>query len=184
MTNTIDIEEEIIRIFKREELLAYFDISYDLTDECLLNGLCKISKPKTNSEGMKYLGLLFVFDVLNCKCLQEINRIMQAYEAGGLKRCLKELDFVIVCPSTELSSNNSKICIRQVDLVFPDSFIPGREFLEEDLLPALCATGHLPNVKLEWWPDDANSAYSQPHTTETESLTFFGRLRCLLSGQV
>jgi len=58
---TIDLEQQFLELFDREQMLAYFDVGIRHGDG-VASGLCKVSHPKETDPHRLYLSLLYVVD--------------------------------------------------------------------------------------------------------------------------
>jgi hypothetical protein len=178
MTKTIDIDDELTLLFKKEETLAFFDICQEIPGLPAFSGLCKISRPRGGTSTLNYLGLLFVFDIANPETRKQISKAVEKYEGPALKHCLKALDYAVSAP---VLNPGPDVYIKQIDLVFRGDFVASREFVQDELFPALCAVGGLPQAELNWWQENSVSAVPPGAAQSAEPASFFKKLKNIIT---
>jgi hypothetical protein len=148
-----DIVQEFVDLYKREEMLAFFDFTLR-HGSSLVSGLCRISRPKSGSSGMSYVSLTFMADAEDPGARTALRQAMMRLESEQLKEPLPTVSEVLIVPIMEAGSAT---CVAQVDLLLEGSIEVDREFLSDGLLPALRSATSLEFGELVWWGQEGSA---------------------------
>jgi len=176
MTKTFSLSDEYAKLFSKEELLAFCDIAPQSGAAQPLTGLCKFAKPRPGASSLNYLSVLFVFDTPDQPAWRRAKAALSNLEGPHLKSCLKDLDSVVAAPNFNLGN---AVYVKQIDCLFRAGFTPSREYVLEELHPALSSTIGLPLGELQWW-DDAPAA--APAAPAAGGASLFAELRHMIVG--
>ena len=178
MTKTFNLTDEYSSLFTKEEMLAFCQIEIDNPAQPPITGLCKISKPRPGSSSLNYLAVLFLFDTPTREVWQRVNQLMQPMEGRALKACLKDLDYTVASPTINAGP---QVFIKQLDCVFKGGFIPGQDYVLNELHPALSSVLGLPLGELVWW-EAAIPAKPEEKPASQEKPSLFEELKHLVIG--
>ena len=131
--NTIDVSEESINLFEKEDLVAFFDFTFNRKDLQPVEGLCKISRPKAGQSSMNYFSLLFIVDTPDKEIMDQIRKITGRLNEENLRVPLGGVSYSVVMPSVSV---REKICIKQVDIIL-EAPCRTEAFITEKLFPAV-----------------------------------------------
>ena len=174
VTKTIDLIHEFSGLSGKEEMMAFFEFRCVSTGAVPVHGLCKIARPVGSESTLNYIGLSFVFDIEDQKGRDSVDASMNLVKDVALKKAMPTFEYSISGP---IINPDGAIYIKELDLVFRNNYHPDREFIENDLVPALCAIAKLENQGVTLWGDDI--APVQPAILKKPG--FIERLRQALS---
>lgn len=109
----IDLDEEFLSLFKKEEMFAFFDFGLDLPGDRTASGLCKISRPKAADSDSYYISLLFMIDAAEDAVCQAIHEHIDRINWRELEASVPEIVTVLSLPHT---SPRSGIYFREIDI--------------------------------------------------------------------
>lgn len=180
MTKSINLDEEFTKLFTKEEIAAFCEVTLSQPDGPALTGLCKVSKPRPGTSSLNYVGILFVFDTPTAESWKHLGAALQSLEGSALNHCLKDLDYVVSSP---ISSPSPEVFIKQIDLVFKKSFAFGDDYIVEELHPALSAVTKLPLGEMLLWEEPrTESAKRGQAQAETGTPSLFSAIRNFILG--
>lgn len=171
----IDIVQEFAELSSKEDFLAFFDFTLARPGRQPVSGLCKISKPKSGGGQPKYLSLTFIVDTPDDDAGNRIDDVLRTMADSELQRTLPQVTEVVLLPSI---SSDHDTYVRQTDVLLAPSIDPGRFFVAERLVPAICSATQFTITEIVWW-DEMDPAGS-PDQAEA-SLT--SRLRKYVTAQ-
>ncbi len=143
----IDIMQDFIAQYAKEEMLAFFDFTLPQAGRAPVAGLCKISQPK-NGARLKYLSLTFMVDTPDEEARVRIERALNRMEEDGLRKSLPAVAEVIPMPSMNTGAENY---IRQTDILLQDVIYPDRSFVADLLIPAIRKVTGVDVTDVVWW---------------------------------
>jgi hypothetical protein len=173
----IDIMQEVIDLYGREEMLAFFDFSIERAGQAPLSGLCRISKPKDEGR-MRYLSLVFVVDTPDLPSQRFVPVLLGKLESGALRAHVAELAEAVIMPASPSRPENH---VQQIDLLLDADVEPDERFLSGKLLPAIRSLTGLRTGELVWWNETSASAAGAAPQKPPGSL--LDGLRRILRGQ-
>jgi hypothetical protein len=172
----IDIMQEFIDLYGREDMLAFFDFSVDRPGKEAISGLCRISKPKGGSAKMQYLSLTFVADTPDENARTTIAEVLQRIDTDRVRRAVAEVSEVVFMPSMSSSAQNY---VTQADLLLDAE--PDRQFIVQRLLPAIRHIMQVKPTELVWWADELSGAGQRPQVQEQVGTSVVDGLRNYLA---
>ena len=98
----IDLDEEFLNLFKKEEMFAFFDFSLGLPEDRTIPGLCKISRPKSAGANSYYISMLLMIDVDDDTMCRLVDEYMNKINWKDLNVSMPEI--VSVLPMPRLST--------------------------------------------------------------------------------
>jgi hypothetical protein len=157
----IDIMQEFVDLYGKEEMLAFFDFSVERPGREPISGLCRISRPKGGGR-MQYMSLTFVADTPDDAARQAIAALLQRIDADNLRRAVPQVSEVVTMPSIGTDPSSY---VTQVDILL-DS-VPDKQFIALRLLPAVRRLMQVKPTEVVWWADPDKAAPVAAPTRET-----------------
>ncbi len=165
----VDIFQEFVAQYAREEMLAFFEFAMDLEASGSASGLCRISQPKQGSSHLRYLSLTFVVDIPNEAARVVIQHALAHLTEPTLQAALPQAVGVVPTPSMHTGPEHY---IKQIDILLDADTIPDQRFIAESLLPALQKIFPLKISEVSWWDvgsADRHDLHSTPPAAEEDS---------------
>ena len=94
----IDLDRELADVFKKEEMLAFFDFECPLADGNGLPGLCKISQSRAEASKEPYFSLLFLIDVPEGMRWGEVDAVMERIQWDRIQTRIAHVESVMSLP--------------------------------------------------------------------------------------
>lgn len=175
----IDITQQFVDLYAREEMLCFFDFAIARPGEPELSGLCRISKPKQDQSSLRYLSMVFVVDTPDQKSRREVPSVFTRLEGDSLKAFVAEVAEVLAVPAPSAHSENY---VHQIDVLLDADTEPDERFVSAMLVPAVRTLSGLRTNEIVWWGDaDPQRA---PSAGEGAKGTFMDSLRRLVERPV
>lgn len=137
----IDLYREFIDVFRKEEMLAFFDFQADAGDVGPLSGLCKISRPKPGKADSRYLSLLFIIETPDEKVWKEAEARFGKIEWDGLQDRLPEFESALSIPFTLKEFSGDYFL--EIDIYLKDTAVISRSFILGTLCPSVFSVAGL-----------------------------------------
>jgi hypothetical protein len=163
----IDIFQEFIDQYAREDMLAFFEFTLDCAGREPVSGLCRISQPKAGSSSLKYLSLTFVIDTPDEATRLPVQNSLSRLEEIRLQAALPQVTGVVPTPPISTSPAHY---IKQIDILLGAALTPDQHFIAERLLPVLCEITQIKVNDISWWdvrPEDRGGPHGE-HVAEEE----------------
>ena len=179
----IDIMQECAALFSQEDTLAFFDFQYAPGGEGLVDGLCRIARPKRSLSGQEYVSLVFIMDTPDAAAREHAAAAMKQLSSGTLERMLPEIFSIVSVPPANCGQET---CIRQMDIMLKERFVASQTFISERLFPAVRDVLHLEASEFGWWEDMRKEKPPAPalsKTAEQAPKSFVARLQEKLFGR-
>jgi len=176
----IDIFQEFVAQYAREELLAFFDLTVPRAGKEPLLGLGRISQPKQGSSSLRYLSLTFVMDTPDEEARTAVQHVLTHLEETSLQAVLPQVAGLVPTPSMHTGPEHY---IKQIDILLGATTTPDKYFLTERLVPALQKILPVQISEVSWWearPEGPHDAGSEPHTGEAQSTSLVTTLKNFL----
>ncbi len=149
----IDILQEFVDLYAREEMLAFFDFTLERAGRDPISGLCRISKPKSGRSKLQYLSLTFVVDTPDDDSRTRIRSALEKLDGEAMKEHVPAVVEVVPVPSLGTSSESY---VTQADILLNAE--PDEKFVSTQLVPAVRALTELKAAEVVWWGDRAAAA--------------------------
>ena len=176
----IDIFQEFVEQYTREELLAFFDLILPRPGKEPLLGLGRISQPKQGSSSLRYLSLTFVVDTPDEEARTAVQHMLTRLEEESLRAALPQAAGLVPTPSMHTGPEHY---IRQIDILLGATTIPDKYFITERLVPALQKILPVQINEVSWWearPEESDDAGCELHTGEAQSTSLVSTLKNFL----
>lgn len=173
----IDIFQEFVAQYAREEMLAFFEFTLDLESQGSVSGLCRISQPKQGSSRLRYLSLTFVVDTPNEMARAAIEKVLTHQSETTLRAALPQAAGLVPTPSMHTGPEHY---IRQIDVLLGAHTTLDKRFIGEHLVPALQQIFPLQISEVSWWkarPADLHDVGSELQTRGEQSPSLVANLK-------
>ena len=181
MTKSINLDDEFTKLFTKEEVAAFCEVTLSQPNGVDLTGLCKVSKPRPGSSSLNYVGVLFVFDTPTNESWKHISAALQGLEGAALKQCLTDLDYATSSP---VSTPSPEVFIKQIEKKKKKGFALSNDYILEQLHPALSAVTKIPLGEMMLWEDPAAASTERVLTkADAAAPSLFGAIRDLILGR-
>lgn len=132
----IDLYREFIDVFRREEMLAFFDFQAETEHHGTLSGLCRISRPKPGRSDSLYLSLLFIIETPDKQVWREACERFDAIDWDRIGDRLPEFESVLSMPFSLREFTGSHF--QEIDIYLRNDAVISRPFITGTLCPAVC----------------------------------------------
>jgi hypothetical protein len=146
----IDIIQEFVDLYKREEMLAFFEFRVGGPNGTA--GLCRVSTQKGGAAGGRYLSLTFLIDAPDEGTRAVADEALNRIEDAAVHA---ELPAVIAVVSIPAMIDRAESYIRQVDLMLDESTAVERSFVADRLVPLVLRLTGMTAGAVEWWDEVA-----------------------------
>jgi hypothetical protein len=153
----IDIMQEFVDLYGKEEMLAFFDFSIERPGKEAIAGLCRISKPKRSGPKMQYLSLTFVADAPDEPARSTIAAALERIDADSLRHAGAEVSEVVCMPGM---GDPAQTYVAQADILLDTA--PDEQFIALRLLPAIRRLMQVQPTEVVWWAEPATSGKASP----------------------
>jgi hypothetical protein len=151
----IDIMQEFVDLYGKEEMLAFFDFSVERPGKEPISGLCRIARPKSSGSKMQYLSLSFVADTPDEEAYAAISAVLDRIDTEGLHRAVAEVSEVVCMPSV---GGASESYVGQADILLDTA--PDKQFIALRLLPAVRRLMQVKPTEVVWWAEPVTGGAS------------------------
>ncbi len=153
----IDIMQEFVDLYGKEEMLAFFDFSIERPGKEAIAGLCRISRPKRSGAKMQYLSLTFVADAPDEHARTTIAAVLERIDADSLRHAGAEVSEVVSLPSM---GDPAQTYVAQADILLDTA--PDKPFIALRLLPAIQRLMQVKPTEVVWWAEPATAGKPGP----------------------
>ena len=174
----IDIMQEFVDLYGKEEMLAFFDFSIERAGKEPISGLCRISRPKSSTPKMQYLSLSFLADTPDEDAQSAIAAVLDRIDTDALRRAVAEVSEVVTMPSIGRASDSY---VGQADILLDTA--PDKQFIALRLLPAVRRLMQVKPTEVVWWaePEPSGSPSARPAVGAESGASLVGNIRSYLS---
>ena len=144
----IDLDRQLLDLFKKERMLAFFDFRVHLGDAEPLSGLCKISQPKGGSQQPQYLSLLFLIDTPDDTAWQQVDAYTEHLDWNAFMRELPGVVTVLPIPHLHRGAG---IYFKEVDIYLDSSVTIAKPYVMSTLYPAILRVVGLTGGEVVFW---------------------------------
>ncbi len=150
----IDLHQEFIELFRKEEMLAFFDFQSKTDKDAPFSGLCKVSKPAPGKSDSMYLSLLFIIETPEEQLWRDVAAWFDAIDWEGLSSRLPEFESVLSIPySLESFTGNF---FQEVDVYLKKGTVLSRSYVLGTLYPAVRTVAGIEAGEPVFWEDLPN----------------------------
>ncbi len=130
----IDLKQQLIGLFDKENMLAFFDFHLPLDQNESVQGLCKIAVPKEGEAKSKYLSLLFIIDTIDDAVAEKVDSHLRGISWSGHKNCLRGSTMIIPMPHV---SYEARHYIQEVEIYLSPHTKVSRSYIVDEFYPAI-----------------------------------------------
>jgi hypothetical protein len=176
----IDLSRQLIDLFNKEQMLAFFDFQLTLVGNEPVSGLCKISRPKGTGEQTQYVSLLFLIDTPSDALWEHVNTFVNHISWEAFKRELPMVDTVLSIPHL---IHKTGIYFKETAIYLSSDHAVSKYYVSSKLYPAILKVMGLKAGELIFWEDlpeskqEINRLASEkgsPHSLVARLKDFFG----------
>ncbi len=146
----IDLKQELIGLFEKEEVLAFFDFELAVVSGSSVQGLCKISEPKVGASQSNYLSLLFIIDTIDDAIEAKVASYMNGIVWPEFKNRLSGIDMIVPMPHVSYSTRHY---LKEVELYLSRQMQITPSFVSGDLYSAIVKMLVCSGGELVFWSD-------------------------------
>lgn len=155
MTESVDIMKQFISQFQKENVMGFFQFYHSFQGQKNISGLCKIAKAKKESANMKYLSLVFLVDTPDAESKKSMDDLLNKLSSSTFQKHCPALESVTPMPPMNATPESY---VKHLDIMLNPSVNIDKDFVENELCPAIRSTTNFTATEdLIWW-DDINSA--------------------------
>lgn len=152
-----DIVQEIVDLYSRERMLAFFEFTLEGADHLPVSGLCRISEPKRDASKMRYLSLSFVMDTPGDAERRAAGAALATLGGTALVSAIPKVTEVMRMPGMDVSPETY---LAELDLIL--AVEPGDDFVAEELVPAIERGSGIRSTDIVSWPAEPASSPPVP----------------------
>jgi len=146
----IDVNQQLIDLFNKEKMLAFFDFRLNLSGNVPVSGLCKISQPKSTAERAQYLSMLFLIDTPNEAVWQQVEAFARNIGWNSFLREMPGVQTVLPIPTRHQGTG---IYFKETDIFLEPDVVVSKAYVASKLYPAISKIIGLRAGELVFWDD-------------------------------
>lgn len=146
----IDLKQQLIGLFEKEEVLAFFDFELTVDPGASVQGLCKISEPKAGAAKSNYLSLLFIIDAIDDAIEAKVDAHMKGILWQEFKGRLSGIDMIVPMPHVGYGTRHY---LKEVELYLDRQTQITPSFVSGDLYRAIVKTLGCSGGEPVFWSD-------------------------------
>lgn len=146
----IDLERQLLELFNKERMLAFFDFQVRIGESEPYSGLCKISQPKGGGSQSRYLSLLFLIDTPSDTAWQQVDGYVKAVNWNTFEGELPGVTTVLPIPHLH---GGTGLYFKEVDLYLKSTVTVMRHFVMNRLYPAILRVMKVDGGEVVFWDD-------------------------------
>jgi hypothetical protein len=170
----IDIEGELRELVASEEVLAHFDFTLPLGGGSgaprLVEGLCKVSRPRERKSRSTYLSLFFIVDAPDEATRRAVDTQMSRVNWSDCST--PGVDCMMAIPHRHAGAG---LFLKEIDAYLDGTHPPSAAFVRDLLLPTIARAAGLRAGELTVWEEDAARPAAEPEATLLARLRRFTR---------
>jgi hypothetical protein len=179
MDSHIDLDKELRDLFRKEEMLAFFNFQFPNGANEPLTGFCNISRPRTDRKAAHYFSLLFVVDTSPAAGWEQIDHIFNKVPWEALKQRVAGVDAVLTLP---YSRPVGELYIQEIDVYLQTGRVLSKVDIVSRLLPAVtqlcgCQPGDVVFCDDASRPPQPATITGSPENSEKDALPLMTRMR-------
>jgi hypothetical protein len=129
-----DLKQQLIGLFDKEKVLAFFDFQLVIDQNESVQGLCKISEPKEGEAKSNYLSILFIIDTIGDAMEEKVDTLIKGISWSGFETHLWGSNMIIPMPHVR---NDSQHYLKEVDIYLGANTRVSRSYIVDYLYPAI-----------------------------------------------
>ncbi|MHB8773184.1 MAG: hypothetical protein ACYC7J_19485 [Syntrophales bacterium] len=146
----IDLEQQLIELFDREDVLAFFDFQLPVDQKATVQGLCKISEPNQKDSKSGYLSILLIIDTVDEAVEDAVRALMKGISWAELKKHTPGIEMIIPMPHV---SHGTQHYLEEIAVYLAPQQRITKSYLTDDLYPAIMNTLGCSGNGLIFWDE-------------------------------
>ena len=146
----IDLNQQLIDLFNKEEMLAFFDFQLSFSGNEQVTGLCKISRPKDTDQDTQYISLLFLIDTPNRALWEHVHAYAENIGWSKFETDLPEIETVLSIPHLH---HGIGIYFKETAIYLKSGAAASKYYVTNKLYPAILKIMGLRAGELVFWED-------------------------------
>ena len=146
----IDLNQQLIDLFNKEEMLAFFDFGLSLSGNEPVSGLCKISRPKDTDHHTQYISLLFLIDTPNGAIWEAVHAYADNIGWSKFEAELPGIETVLSIPHVH---HGIGIYFKETAIYLNSDAAASKYYVSNKLYPAILKIMGLRAGELVFWED-------------------------------
>jgi len=146
----INISQQLSDLFKKEEMLAFFDIQLNLAGQDTAAGICKISKLREGEGQSKYMSVFLIIDVPADVIRAKVHAMVQSVAWENLVKEIPGSKTIYPIPYPSISP---ELYIIEIDVYLQPSVSITKSFLTRHLHPAITRLVGGLSEEVVFWDD-------------------------------
>jgi len=146
----IDLKQQLIGLFDKENVLAFFDFQLAVDQNESVQGLCKISEPKEGESKSNYLSILFIIDTINDMVEAKVDTLIKGISWNGFKACLYGSNMIIPMPHV---GSETQHYLKEVEIYLNPQILASRSYIVDNLYPAILKILGCTSNELTFWDE-------------------------------
>ncbi len=146
----IDINRQLLDLFNKEKMLAFFDFRLNLGGDEPVSGLCKISRPKGTEGPAQYISLLFLIDTPSEEIWHQVDGIAGKIGWQNFTEAMPGVQTVLPIPAGQQGTG---IYFKETDLYLKSDVVVSKAYVASKLCPAISNIVGLTAGELVFWDD-------------------------------
>ena len=144
----IDLNQQLIDLFKKERMLAFFDFELPLGGTERISGLCKISRPRGFEQQSQYFSLLFLIDTPDDASWEQVESFVKKINWSAFRGELPGVETVLSIPHLDQGKG---IYFKEADIYFTGDVVLTKSYVSSHLYPAILRVTGLKAGELVLW---------------------------------
>jgi hypothetical protein len=172
----IDLKEQLLDLFKKEQMLAFFDFQLRLGGNEPLSGLCKISRPKGSGEQGQYISLLLLIDTPNETVWRQVDTFTNAIGWNAFRGEMPGVQTVLPIPNFHRGAG---MYFKEADIYLDGDVVVSKGYVSTKLYPAILRVIGLKGGELVYWENvpERKQEFTDIAPEKESSQSLFGKLK-------
>jgi hypothetical protein len=145
-----DLKQQLIGLFDKEKVLAFFDFQLVVDQNESVQGLCKISEPKEGEAKSNYLSILFIIDIIDDAMEKKVDTLINGISWSGFETHLWGSKMIIPMPHVK---HDSQHYLKGVDIYLSANIQVNRSYIADNLYPAIVKILGCKGNELIFWEE-------------------------------
>jgi len=147
--DVLDLRQQLVDLFNREEMLAFFDFALEVGSDRGVTGLCKISRPKAR-ECSHYYSMLFIVDTADEEVRWEVGKYMKGINWEEIGSNIPGTDSVLSLQGIDLGPT---VYFQEMDVYVKRGTDVTAQYITKEVYPTVSHAIGLKAGELMFWDD-------------------------------
>jgi len=145
-----DLKQQLIGLFDKEKVVAFFDFRLVVDQNESVQGLCKISESKEGEAKSNYLSILFIIDIIDGATEEKVDKLIKGISWSGFEANLWGISMIIPMPYVK---HDSQHYLKEVDIYLSTNTQVSRSYIIDNLYPAIIKILGCKGNELIFWEE-------------------------------